>query len=186
MINRYLLDTNVLIPFFSKDFFLELGKRGLPIHWSLPIEAEFLDVWARLFPDKAGSGLKVLQLMRSAVPDWRAPVSRRVLQKVELPDPKDRHVLAAAIGVRADTIVTWNIKDFPTSVLQNHGLIARTPDAVLCDIFAADQDMFIAAAGAMRARMRNPAMSPSEWLEGVQSGGLRGLAARLRLVSETL
>ena len=183
---RYLLDTNVLIPFFSKDFFLELGKRGLPIRWSLPIEAEFRDVWGRLYPEQAHNGPKVLALMRSAVPDWRAPVSRRVLREVELPDDKDRHVLAAAVGAGAAVIVTKNLRDFPAAVLERYGLVARAPDDVLCDLFDGDTKGFVTAAAAMRARLKAPAMTPQTWLTGVEAGGLKRLAENLAGVSDLL
>ena len=159
---RYFLDTNVLIPFFSKDFFLELGKRGLPIHWSLTIEAEFCRVWARLYPQISANGPKILELMRQAVPDWRATQSRRVFKEVQLPDPKDRHVVAAAVGIGANVIVTWNLKDFPASALESYAVVARTPDDVLCDIFDDDPEGFIAAATAMRARLKNPPMTPKD------------------------
>jgi len=179
MITRYILDTNVLIPYFQRDFFLELGKRGLPIHWSLPIEAEFREVWARLYPQLSANGPKILQLMRTAVPDWRAPVSRKALGQVQLPDAKDRHVLAAAVGAGATVIVTRNLKDFPASALNGYGIAARSPDDVLCDIFDADREGFLDAAAAMRARLKNPAMTPREWLSAVEAGGLARLAARL-------
>jgi len=186
MTTRYLIDTNVLIPYFSRDFFLELGKRGLPIHWSLSIEAEFREVWTRLYPEVAANGPKLLLLMRTAVPDWRAPESRKVLKATKLPDAKDRHVLAAAVGVGAAVIVTNNLKDFPSTVLKLHGVEARTPGDVLCTLFDNDPDGFIAAAAVMRARMRNPAMTPKEWLAGVEAGGLSRVATKLGVVSDRL
>lgn len=45
-----------------------------------------------------------------------------------LPDPNDRHVLAAAIREKADVIVTNGIRDFPPAVLGEYGLEAQTPD----------------------------------------------------------
>lgn len=40
-----------------------------------------------------------------------------LIPSLSLPDPDDRHVLAAAIAGKAPVIVTWNLKDFPASAL---------------------------------------------------------------------
>ena len=52
--------------------------------------------------------------------------------------PKDRHVLAVAIAVRAQVIVTDNLKDFPQSALDPFGIQARSVDSFLSDLFALD------------------------------------------------
>jgi hypothetical protein len=51
--------------------------------------------------------------------------------------PKDRHVLAAAVHVRASAIVTYNLKDFPAASLEPYSLIAQGPSAFLKDLYAA-------------------------------------------------
>lgn len=52
----------------------------------------------------------------------------RWLDHVDLPDPGDRHVLAAAIECGATTIVTGNVRDFPDDRLDPIGIRAVEPD----------------------------------------------------------
>ena len=45
--------------------------------------------------------------------------------------PKDRHVLAAAVRSGAQTIVTFNLKDFPEEALGPWDILAQSPDEFL-------------------------------------------------------
>lgn len=45
--------------------------------------------------------------------------------------PKDRHVLAAAVRAGAQTVVTFNIKDFPDAALAPWNVVAQGPDDFL-------------------------------------------------------
>ncbi|GAA2630979.1 PIN domain-containing protein [Paractinoplanes durhamensis] len=48
-------------------------------------------------------------------------------------DPKDRHVLAAAVRANAEVIVTFNLNDFPESALKPYDVEAIHPDEFLLD-----------------------------------------------------
>ena len=48
-------------------------------------------------------------------------------------DPKDRHVLAAAVRADAEAIVTFNLKDFPEAALEPYGITPIHPDDFLLD-----------------------------------------------------
>ncbi len=50
-------------------------------------------------------------------------------------DPKDRHVLAAAVSGRAEIIATFNLKDFPPAALVRWEVEAKHPDDVLTHFF---------------------------------------------------
>jgi len=51
-------------------------------------------------------------------------------------DPKDRHVLAAAIRSGASVIVTFNLKDFPTAALEPWGIEACHPQDYLLTLYS--------------------------------------------------
>jgi hypothetical protein len=52
---------------------------------------------------------------------------------LDLPDPDDRHVWAAAIKGGAQTIVTANLKHFPDDRLSTTAIVATHPDDFLLD-----------------------------------------------------
>src|SRR5882672_1813510 len=66
------------------------------------------------------------KLMNDALPDATVTGYRTHLEAVALPDPDDRHVVAAAIAAGASVILTWNLRDFPTRELKKHGLSSHS------------------------------------------------------------
>ena len=54
-------------------------------------------------------------------------------------DPKDRHVLAAAVRAGASAVVTANLKDFPPAALQPYGVEPVHPDDFLLDLLDLDE-----------------------------------------------
>jgi predicted nucleic acid-binding protein len=55
--------------------------------------------------------------MNNAIRDVLVENYEDLIDGLSLPDPDDRHVLAAAIRSDAQVIVTWNMKDFPAEKL---------------------------------------------------------------------
>lgn len=83
---------------------------------------EIHDEWTRnLLKNRADLSEAQLQrtvdLMNQAVPDCLVGNYEGLIDSLELPDPHDRHVLAAAIKCQADVIVTNNLNDFPKKAL---------------------------------------------------------------------
>lgn len=68
--------------------------------------------------------------METALPDAEADGFEHLITGLSLPDPDDRHMLAAAIHAGAELIVTQNLKHFPAGAL--------TPDALLCRLLDAE------------------------------------------------
>ena len=57
-----------------------------------------------------------------------SPATSELINSIALPDPNDRHVVAAAIIGRADVIVTANLRDFPSEALDRYNIEAQHPD----------------------------------------------------------
>src|SRR5574337_988910 len=117
MSRTYLLDANVIYSYSLRDCFITLATMGVPVRWSDQIEAEFIEARRRKSEQQGLQAQHVVALMRAAVPDYRAVASARRINALTLPDPDDRHVLAAAIETGADVIVTGNRRDFPPAAL---------------------------------------------------------------------
>jgi hypothetical protein len=71
-------------------------------------------------------------------------------------DPKDRHVLAAAVHDSAPLILTFNLRHFTAEHLDPWGVRALHPDAFLSEIFHRNQQLVIAKLSQQAAvRRRN-------------------------------
>jgi hypothetical protein len=71
-----------------------------------------------------------------------------------LPDPDDRHMVAAALACVADVIVTLNTSDFPASVLGPFGIAMATPDSFVVQL--ADSGIVASAAADHRTSLKEP------------------------------
>jgi hypothetical protein len=70
--------------------------------------------------------------MTQAFPEAMVGVPTELSKALDcIPDPNDRHVLAAAIMAHADAIVTQNTKHFPMSCLGKFGVLCQTADEFL-------------------------------------------------------
>ena len=99
---------------------------------------------------------------------------------LDLPDPRDRHVLAAAVRGRADVIVTRNLRDFPADRLAPHGLKARHPDDFISGLFEFQPGAVLATVRGHRAALKSPPRSSEEHLRALEGLGLTRTASVLR------
>ncbi|HEX8817709.1 MAG TPA: PIN domain-containing protein [Terriglobales bacterium] len=77
-----------------------------------------------------------ISAMRAAFPEAEVRIPPEMLKLATgLPDPKDRHVLAAAIRGSVQAMVTQNTKHFPEKCLKPYELVCITADAFLVDRF---------------------------------------------------
>jgi predicted nucleic acid-binding protein len=152
------LDANVLVPSALCDTLLRLAGDGFyrPL-WSQRIldEVEFavLEVRPELTVEQVR---RRIQAMRSAFLDANVVGWEQVAAGLDLPDPDDRHVLAAAIAGGAQAIVTFNGKDFPQDKLAPRGIEARHPDEFLLDQLDLAPSVLLEVLVQQAAALRNP------------------------------
>lgn len=182
---RALLDTCVLVPIVKADLLLTLGRRGAfnPL-WSDAILGELTRVIGMVNPSAAGERIaKRVAHMNAAFEDalvtgWR-PLEVSV---VGLPDPGDRHVVAAAVRGNAAAIVTDNIRDFPVEVLEPWGIHAVTSDDFLLDALDLDERRVVASLIEMVERRTNPPVALDDVLTAIGRAGAPSFAAAVREV----
>ena len=107
-------DASVLYPGTLRDLLIRIAQSGLAqAKWTEEILDEMFAALQRQRPDLAPEKLdRTRSLMSTAVRDWRITGYEPLVDTLKLPDPDDRHVLAAAIKARAQIIVTSNLRDF--------------------------------------------------------------------------
>lgn len=125
-----LYDACVLYPAPLRDLLIRVGKAGLvQARWSHTILDECFHAIRRERPDVPEASLiRTRRLMCAAVRDCLVEGFEPLVEGLSLPDPNDRHVLAAAICAGAHIIVTRNLKDFPQDRLSSLGIRAQDPD----------------------------------------------------------
>lgn len=129
---RVMLDTCVLAQAAVRDTLLRLAEAGYyRPRWSEAILAELArTLQGPSFNLTASQVDHLLEQLHRAFPEAVVGNYGRYLHRVTN-DPKDRHVLAAAIRGEARLIVTHNLADFPSVALAPWRISAIAPDPFL-------------------------------------------------------
>jgi predicted nucleic acid-binding protein len=176
------LDACVLVPVSLADTLLRIAEREMyrPL-WSEKILQETRDAILEVHPDIEPSRvLRRIESMNCAFEDANVVGWEPLVAGLELPDPADRHVLAAAIRGRAEIIVTANLVDFPNEALRPFGIHALSPDAFLVDQLDLDLASVIAALIEQARDSRNPHLEVEDVLNSLDRVGASGFAAEVR------
>jgi hypothetical protein len=131
-----LYDACVLYPAPLRDLLLWLGLSGLfKARWTTQIHEEWQRNLLMNRPDLTPEMLAhTARLMDRAIPDALITDYESLIPALQLPDVDDRHVLAAATRGNIQTIVTFNLKDFPDEALRQFNIEAKHPDAFVSDL----------------------------------------------------
>ena len=149
--------------------------------WSAMIHDEWTRSVLRVRPELTAVQLsRTRQLMDSHVLDALVTGFEPLIDALDLPDPDDRHVLAAAIRCGADAIVTYNLKDFPEHALSTYGIEAIHPDSFIVSQLDLAPSVVLTAVKQTRARLKNPPRSPDEFLGCLDEQGLTQTVSELK------
>ncbi|HET8777239.1 MAG TPA: hypothetical protein VFN76_06225 [Candidatus Limnocylindria bacterium] len=118
--------------------------------------------------------------MTQAVADCMVSGHEGLIDGLELPDPDDRHVLAAAIRAGAQGVVTFNLRDFPAEVLAAYEVEAIHPDDFVLDLLDLRPAAVATAVQEQARALKNPPMTPDRVLDILRRNGLVQSVAKLR------
>ena len=188
--SRYtaLLDANVLYPAPLRDLFLQLAVTDLfKAKWTADIHREWIEALMRNEPQRDRPALeRTRDLMDAATRDSLVTGYEALIDTLSLPDPDDRHVLAAAIAGRCDVIVTQNLKDFPMAALAPFEIEAQHPDEFLCNQLSLAPGVVCSAVRKVRARLLKPPYSVEEYLATLTRQGLVATVEKLQSFADLL
>jgi predicted nucleic acid-binding protein len=174
------LDANTLYPFSLRDTLLRLAELDLytPL-WSERILEEMRrNLVERQISDEQADRLTAA--MRDAFEE--AEVDATEIERLEpemTNDPKDRHVLAAAVAAGSELIVTFNLDDFPAPACEPLGVAAIHPDDFLLDLHGLAPGSVRDALDQQAADL-NPPWPLDQLLDALETAGVPRFVAAIR------
>lgn len=170
------LDTNVIYPLVIRDLLFWFAHYELyTVKWSQNIFTE----WNRVMERKDVSEeqrSKRMDMANRAFPDAMVSNYEPLIEKLELPDKHDRHVLAAAIKTNANLIVTENLKDFPEDYVSGFGIKVKSPDDFLTDTIDLNQKQCVEIFRELVMNRTNPDMDEYAVLDALRKAGCKKTA----------
>lgn len=175
-------DACVLYPAPLRDLLMHLALSDLyRARWSDMIHDEWIRNLIANRPDLTREQLeRTRTLMNSNVRDCVVSGFEHLIPTIELPDPDDRHVVAAGIHSGASLIVTFNLQDFPPEVVSRYNLVAQHPDDFIVDLLDLHLAGVLEAAASHRRSLKNPPRTADEYLDTLLAQGLTQSVAVMR------
>ena len=175
-------DANVLYPSALRDFLIRVAIEDLvQARWSDRILDEVFRNIAINRPDLDRQRLlRTRQRMCAAVLDSLVSGFDDLEPAILLPDPDDRHVVAAAIRAGAGVIVTFNLRDFPDMEIARHGLVAMHPDLFALELLARNPTTVLDVVASQAADLKHPPHTALDVVGALERCGLSRFGAAIR------
>ena len=177
-----LLDANVLYPAPVRDLLLSLAEDDLfKPFWSEKIQHE----WSRNLlinrPDLEQMRIdRTIYLMNEAFPDATVEGYKKHIDGLSLKDPDDRHVLAAAVEADVDFLVTANLKDFQSPILNTIKLQIIHPDEFVSHLISENHDAVTRSFEKLVSRLKKPPQSKEDVLNTLEKCDLLQTVQKFR------
>ena len=175
-------DACILYPFHLRNLIVQAAvDRLVEARWTDEIHNEWIRNLAADAPAIPFERLQATRrLMNDALPRATVIGYEDLIPAVSLPDPDDRHIVAAAIAAGASVILTWNLRDFPATALKKYGLRRQTPDAFLADLYDQAPDLAVSSLANARRNLSKSRVSASDFIDILNNQKLGQLAKRVR------
>lgn len=177
-----LYDSCVLYPAPLRDLLMWLALSDLfRARWSNDIHEEWIRNLLEDRPDLTRERLeRTRDKMNSNIRDCLVTGYEPLIDGLTLPDPNDRHVLAAAIRASADVIVTFNLKDFPPESVAQFGVEAQHPDTFIVHLIDLNAGVVLNVVTRCWRNLKNPPKTAEEYLDTLLRQGLPETVTALR------
>lgn len=157
------LDADVIYGIEVTDVLLTMAtRRVIRVHWSL----EILDEMRRNLVQRPNVTAEAvayrIERMGAALPDALAKPPPELVAGMPI-NAKDRHVLALAVHLEAEFVVTKNLQDFPSDLCGPYGVKPVGPDEFL--VFVAETNL--GTARSVVAEIAGRRMNPPQTITGL-------------------
>ena len=162
-----LLDANVLYPAYLRDALLRLAEAEIyQVRWSRQVLDEMARNVLQNNPNLPEERIeRLVRTMKRAFPEAMVTGHEPLIPSMTY-NPKDRHVMAAAVKGRADVIVTSNVRDFPPEACEPYDVDVQTPDEFLRYQWEiGDPDFLLGVFDDWASQLKSPPLSLEELLE---------------------
>lgn len=163
------LDACVLYGAYPRDLLLTFMEESLFIgHWNEQILDEYSRNLIKNRPELINKVNRTIKLIKEFFPEALVEGFESLEQSLELPDPNDRHVLAAAIQSESQFIVTHNLKDFPNGYLAEFNVEAISLDWFLYSVINDQEEVAKIAFLKMVGRYKKEPKTPEAIIERLE------------------
>jgi len=168
-VKAVLLDACVLVPIRLATTLLWLAEAELfELLWSDRILGEVQRNLPKIGISEERATHRV-RVMREAFGEAALVDGFDHLIDLQTCDPKDRHVLAAAVHSEADALVTFNLKDFPLDSTRRLKVDVIHPDTFLTGLLSEYPDEVVGALRRGCADLRHPEQTAAQFLASLTS-----------------